>query len=456
MPDDLKVSHQETLARFLARTDFSALPVEVINRSRWVVADSLAVIAAGMQEPEMQHLVRHLATEEGNGPATLIGSPTRLGCSMAAFVNGTAGTFLELDEGNQFARGHPGIHVVPAALARGEALGCNGTDFLLAIALGYEVGSRIGIASKIRLSMHPHGTWGTVGAAVAVGKLGGYDARRFRGLINLSSCLGLTTSRRTMLEGGTVRNSYSGISNELGLRADQMIRAGFTGEADGLRTVYGSVVSEAFEESLMTEALGKRWEIARNYFKMHACCRYNHGSLDALGDILAGRPAGSLDPTQIVRVDIDTYSLAAQLSNQAPENMLAAKFSLPFSVATAIVNGHAGLESYRAAALANETTQALARRVFVREDPALTRMMPARRPSRMTITLSSGESLKAEVFSNKGDTEDPYCETELEQKFQRLGASVWGKSRAAQILDTVMTLDRLTDLRKLTALLPTH
>ena len=83
-------------------------------------------------------------------------------------------------------------------------------------------------------------------------------------------------------------------------------------------------------------------------------------------------------------------------------------------------------------------------------------MMPARRPSRMTITLSSGESLKAEVFSNKGDTEDPYCETELEQKFQRLGASVWGKSRAAQILDTVMTLDRLTDLRKLTALLPTH
>ncbi len=454
MPEGSSSSHQQALAEFLSATGFAQLPGEVVARARWVVADSLAVIGAAMQEPEMRSLVTLLAEEEGAGPATVVGASAKLARSMAAFANGTAGTFLELDEGNQFARGHPGIHVVPASLARGEATGCSGSELLLAIALGYEVGSRIGIASKIRMSMHPHGTWGTVGAAVAAGKLSGLDAQGFRDLVNLSSCLGLTTSRRTMLEGGTVRNSYSGISNELGLRAEQMLRAGFTGEAEGLRTVYGSVISEVFEEHLMTEALGERWEIARNYFKMHACCRYNHGSLDALGLILAQRPDGKLAAEQIERIDVETYSLAAQLCDQAPGNMLAAKFSLPFSVATTIVNGGAQPESFGPEARADATTRALAQKVFVREDPALTGMMPEHRPSRVTITLTGGERIKAEVLSNKGDTEDPYSEADLERKFQRLGEPVWGKAHAARILETVMRLDRLADVRELMALLP--
>src|SRR6202030_1661799 len=97
---------------------------------------------------------------------------------MAAFLNGTAGTMLEIDEGNQFARGHPGIHVVPAVLAAAEELGSSGSDVLLAIALGYEIGSRVGIASKLRVTMHPHGTWGTVGAAVAVARLHGASSKQ--------------------------------------------------------------------------------------------------------------------------------------------------------------------------------------------------------------------------------------------------------------------------------------
>ena len=83
---------------------------------------------------------------------------------------------MELDEGNQFGRGHPAIHVFPAVLAMAEEGLFSGRDLILALVLGYEVGTRIGIAAKIRMSMHPHGTWGTVGAAVAVGKLTGYTA----------------------------------------------------------------------------------------------------------------------------------------------------------------------------------------------------------------------------------------------------------------------------------------
>jgi len=161
---------------------------------------------------------------------------------------------LEIDEGNQFARGHPGIHVVPAVLAAAEELGSRGSDVLLAIALGYEIGSRIGIASKLRVTMHPHGTWGRVGAAVAVAKLRHATREQMAEVINVSSTLGLATSRRTMLEGGTVRNSFAGFLNEIGLRAWEMVDAGFVGEAVKIALVDGRILSaEAYTNRGDTE-----------------------------------------------------------------------------------------------------------------------------------------------------------------------------------------------------------
>ena len=266
---------------------------------------------------------------------------------------------LEIDEGNQFARGHPGIHVVPAVLAAAEELGSSGADVLLAIALGYEIGSRIGIASKLRVTMHPHGTWGTVGAAVAVAKLHGADAEQMAEVINVASTLGLATSRRTMLEGGTVRNSFAGFSNEIGLRAWDMVDAGFVGEADGIGTVYGTVIADQFQPEEMIADLGTRWEIARNYFKRHAACRYNHGALDALQRLVA-EAGGRLKPDDIARIDVDTYIWAAQLDDDEPRNMLAAKFSLPFSLATTIVNGAASIAAFRDEARRDAVTLALA------------------------------------------------------------------------------------------------
>ena len=155
------------------------LPAEVVSRSKLVLLDSIGVIASGMREKEMQALVPRLAALNGgaNAGTAVIGSPLRLPAATAAFLNGTAGTMLELDEGNQYARGHPGIHVVPAALASAELLGASGQRLLVAIALGYEIGARIGIASKLRVAMHPHGTWGTVGAAIGTAKLNAADAQ---------------------------------------------------------------------------------------------------------------------------------------------------------------------------------------------------------------------------------------------------------------------------------------
>ena len=440
----------DELCGFAAGLRYEDLPPQVVRRAKEVTADTLAVVAAGSREEEVRQLTLRIAPA-GGGPATLLGDGRRTDALNAALVNGTAGTFLELDEGNQFGRGHPAVHVLPAVLAAAEEGRLSGRELITALVLGYEIGTRIGIAAKIRMSMHPHGTWGTVGAAVAVGKLNGYGAERFRAIINVSSCLALATSRKTMLEGATVRNVYSGVSNHMGLLAHHLVSSGFTGEADGLGTVYGAVISETFDRAAMTEELGTRWEIGRNYFKRHACCRYNHATLDALLQLMAQAPGGRIDPRRVAEIEVATYSLAAQLCDRRPGNMLAAKFSIPFAIATTLVHGHAGVESFMPPAVRDPAVRELALRVRVSEDPQLTAMMPARRPSRVRLKLTDGSLLQAEAFVNKGDFEDPYAADELRRKYFELAETAWGGHAAKAVYETVAHLEEIPDVNRLTA-----
>lgn len=449
MPE--RPAYLRELAAFVAGASFSSLPAEVVERARWLFADTVAVIGAGAQEAETRRLTDRMVP--GNhGPAPVIGAPHRAAPATAAFLNGTAGTFLELDEGNQFCRGHPGIHVLPAVLAEAQALGASGERAVLAAVLGYEVGARIGIASKLRMTMHPHGTWGTVGAAVAIASLHSYDREQVAEIINVASCLGLATSRRTMLEGGTVRNAYAGFSNQLGMTAHHLVQAGFEGERDGLATVYGTVIADDFRPDLMVAELGTRWELARNYFKRHACCRYNHATLDALRQVL-DRHGGGLDPACIARVEVQTYSLAAQLSDPRPRNMLAAKFSVPFAVATFLVHRAASVEAFRDAARADAAVLDLAARVQVTEDPILTAMVPAYRPARVRVHLDDGTVEEAEARVNRGDTEDPYTADDRREKFFELATPVWGVG-AAPLFQACMRFERLPSLAAFADLLP--
>lgn len=435
----------------ICRSTFDDLPQNVVTRSKEVMADTLAVIATGAQEEEVKALTQRIVRPGSSAVATLIGLGVRTEPAKSALINGTAGTFLELDEGNQFARGHPAIHIIPAVLAVAEENNFSGREVLNALVWGYEISARIGIASRMRMSMHPHGTWGTVGAAVAIGKLMNYDKHTMKEMINVSSSLTLATSRRTMLEGGIVRNAYAGVSGYMGILAHHLIQSGFTGERDGLGSVFGSVVSDTFVPEEMTNDIGRRFEIARNYFKRHACCRYNHSTLDAMSSVAAKMPGGRIEPEKVAEVEVETYSVAAQLCDQNPQNTLAAKFSIPFAVATFIVHGHAGVSSFTPQAIDDSAVKTLTQHVSVSEDSKLTAMLPDHRPSRVRVILNDGTVLEAENFTNKGDPEDPYSPEELETKYFELAESVWNREVAQAIYADLMSLDELDNINQLTA-----
>ena len=442
----------DQITTFICECSFEKIPAEIVFRAKEVVADTIAVMAAGAQEKEVKTLTNKLIGANGNGAASVFGLGIRAEPLKASLINGTAGTFLELDEGNQFGRGHAAIQLLPAVLAVAEEQNLSGKDLLTAMVIGYEIAIRIGIACKLRMSMHPHGSWGTVGAAVAIGKLFGYEEADMKEIISVSASMTTATNRKTMLEGGTVRNVYSGLSSHNGLLAHYMIQSGFTGESDGLQTVFGSVVSDSFSTEAMVEELGKRYEIGRNYFKQYACCRYNHSALDAINEIMTQIPGGRLMPDDVKEIRVDTYSLAAQLCGREPANTLAAKFSIPFAVAARIIKGHAGVSSFTPQAVNDNDIRSLAKKVTVSEDPGLTAIMPDRRPSRVKLALANNESYQAEAFINKGDAEDPYSKEEIREKYFGLLDPLYGHLQAEKLHNELMRLDEVDNFNTVTDL----
>jgi len=409
------MNHLSTLAEFVAT---AAPSKNVINKTALILADSVGAIVGGAAEPE----VAALSTQQqsvSRGPAAIIGTGAFAAAGTAAFVNGTAGTTLEMDEGNQFCKGHPAMHVM----------------------------ARVGIATALRPSMHPHGTWGAIGAVAAVLRLRGASGEEIRNGMNIAANLGLTTSRRTMLEGGTVRNVFAGVSNQMGLLAADLVASGYSGDTYGVSHVFGTVASDSFDADKLVDQLGRRWEVMRNYFKMHSCCRYNHAALDALEQLRHDTPGLTADA--VAKVDVETYGLAVELDDPAPRNVLAAKFSVPFALATALVQGSSGVSSFTQDKVEDRKTLDLAARIGVTEDPSMSAQLPDMRPARVTLHMCDGTILRAETRTNRGDYADPYSSHEIRAKYQSLTRRRWTQSQANLTWGAIMDLNNASNLKTL-------
>lgn len=439
------------LAAFCGEASLDTLGAEVIERVRWIIADSIPVIAAGMQMPEMKALVETHLKAATSGAACVFGAGRKALPIDAALLNGTAGTWLELDEGNLFAKGHPGIQVVPAAVAVAQELGATGADLLLAVALGYEVSSRIHRAADVKIAVHPHGTYGVIGAALAVGKLKGFDAARMLELINVSATMGMTTSRQTLLDGATVRNIYTGHSGYMGTMAARLVECGFTGEVDSISAIYGRILSETFDPARVVRDLGSEWLVTQSYFKLHPTGRYVHSVIDALEDLLAKVPGRRLDPVEIDRLDVDAYMLAAMLQEKSVQTSFGARFSVPFALASIIVHGRSSLASFDDSAVANPSVQALAKRVELKEDKSFTARYPAEQPVTIRAVMRDGSTHEGHCVVTKGEPARPHTAADLGRKFFELGEMVWDKPTTQTLFDGLMKLEKIENFQRFMA-----
>ena len=438
----------DSIASFVAEREYGNLPESVRQHAKYVWMDTVGVILAGSLEPQNAALAGRLSDDRGAATILRTGFP-HSDPRNAAMANGTAGTFLELDEGHR-PTGHPSIYIVPPVLALGESTGATGKQLIEALVLAYEVTSRLAWATRLIQGVHVHGCLGVVGAAVGAAKLLGYPASRIREAINVASCLNGATPLVAAFDGALVRNAYAGFSGHMGIIIADLVESGFTGPADGLSETYTRIIADNFEPRLLVAGLGDDYQITTNYFKMHAACRHLHAPLDALEQALNGR---ALRPQEVKQVTAFGNAKMAECRRPDPNNALAAKFSVPFGIATGIARNSTGIDAFRQEAVDDPVTRDLAERVVVEVDDGFNRRWPQEQASRVEILLNSGETLVGQVDNPRSAEPNPAGYAELKAKFSSLTSTVFPNGNDIRALDLFMRLEEIPRAGDLTAAL---
>ena len=411
----------EELARFVARTQWVDVPPAVQHHTKLVLLDTLGVMLAGAQRPEVVELRERLLPAGGSGATVYAQGWAQSDPRTAALLNGIGGRSIELCEGLRLITGQPAMQVLPGVLAVGEYAKSNGREMLAAFITAYDLSARFNYAFKPRALAHQNGQALLLSAVAAGARLRGLDANGISLAMRIATTLVMTPSYNNAVAGATTLNVAGGMSGFAAALAPDLALAGFTAQDDAIEEALGHLVGDGFNPDNLTEELGTRWEIMRNYFRLYACCNPMHPALDMVKAAIEKlKPA----PGDVERIDVATYRFASVMRNPEPPNFFGSKYSLPHAAAVMLVRGHAGHSAIDDSALQDPVIAALRKRVHVTEDPAMSAVAPRLRPARVTLTLKDGRTTTHECRSHRGDFNKPFAESEIRAKFHELAGEV--------------------------------
>ena len=408
----------EELASFVTTTGRTKLPSDVLTMARQSLLDWTGSAIRGSVEPPTRMLI-DLAREEGGQPrATALPDGWKTSVTWATRINAAASHTMEMDDLHPASVLHPAATVIPAALAMGEALDSSGIELIEAIVVGYEIAIRAGEAAGRTHYKYwqTTATCGTFGAAMAAAKLLKLDTER---IINALGSAGTQAAGLwVFLEDGAMsKQLHPAHAAAAGIMAAELARRGFTAARrifEGPKGFLDAMSAEPRPE-LLTQGLGSEFHMADNSFKKHAACRHTHSAIDAVLKVRGD----DIGPEEIEHVTVAVYPAAYDLLNAVePTTTYAAKFSLPFTVATALSRGHAELrdfEDVNAIDIVN-----LIPNIEVVRDESLGENYPQKWPARVTLRGRDGTERSALVEYPHGDARNPLTQGELEEKFRTL------------------------------------
>lgn len=443
----------ETLAQFVAETQWDDIPEHVQRHSKLVVLDTLGVILAGAERPEVRALRERLSTSAGTGATVFARGWPSTDLRTAALLNTIAGRSIELSEGHRYVSYQGAMQILPGVLAVGEWARCTGREALTAFVLGYDFGARLALATTTRPLAHQNGQAALLGAVAAGARMRKFNAADTSRAVRIATALVLTPSYNNAIAGATTLNVAGGMSGFAAGLVPELTLSGFTAQDDAIEEALSSLVGDGFRPGELTSELGTRWEITRNWFRLRACCNPIYAALDALEEALAElRPA----PDDIERIDVATFRFASAMRNPDPPNYFASKYSLPHAAAALVVNGSTGYDSLNDAALHDPAIAAMRRRVHITDDPALTAAVPQLKPARVTVTLKDGRHSTKRYDSPRGDCLNPYAEAEIQQKFRELAGVALTPEGSEAIVRAIGRSEEWASVAELTERLRSH
>lgn len=440
------VSAARALARFVAETPLAAIPPAALERAGTALVDTLGAMLGG-RRVRAGRIALALAAGSGPGPATLPAEGRGVGLVPAVFANAVLASALDVDDGHCEAVTHPGAVVVPAALAAAEVRHRTGPELLAAVVIGYEVAIRAATVfhGPPRERGYGAGAPGAYGAAASAARLLGLDAARAAHALGITRCH-LPVAVLDEIASGAMTKESVGWGAVTGAVAALLAEQGFTGPATALEAPHRGAGSA----SASLADLGARYRIGEVYVKRFPACLMTHAAVEAA---LRLRARLGLRPEDVAAVTVWVPRGAADLADPAPDSPEGAQYSLPHTVAAALVDGTLGVEQLLEPRLTDPRIRALAARVEVRHDPWLDGAYPARRPARVTLATRAGEAHAEEVQVVRGSPEDPLTPAEVDAKFLELAAPVVGRAQAATLLRLAREAGERSDLGPLWAAL---
>ena len=396
---------------------------EAERRASDAFVDTAACMLAGADDAAPRAAYDAVA-RWGGGGAAVVGTPHRLPAPWAALVNGTAAHALDYDDIIEISNAHVSAALVPALLALGEERGADGGSCADAFIVGVEVMARLGEALNMThyfKGWHTTSTLGAPAAAAACARLLGLDAARATAALSLATSLASGAKRQF---GAMAKPLHAGLAAKNGIMAAVLAESGLSAAADAYEGERGFVDLFAGVPRERLEAAVAEWNgppaIERYglWQKAYPCCGSIHRPLDAL---LAMRGDGELRPQAVAGIDALLPEIAVQnLPYDAPTDAMQARFSLPYALASALVDGGLALDAFSGDALARPAVRALLPRVRMRADPdqpgdANVDEMPLQ--ATVTLRLADGSERSRTVREPRGHPCRPLGRDALRAKF---------------------------------------
>jgi 2-methylcitrate dehydratase PrpD len=449
------------VAAFVSTLRFEQIPPAVIERLKLLILDSFGCALYSADLEWSRILMRALARVDRTPACSVWGTSQRLSAPHAALVNGTLIQGFELDDVHRAGVLHVGAVTLPSLLAIAEIKpGLTGRDILTAAVAGYEVGPRVGLCmgpEHIAQGWHSGATVGTFAAAAAAARALGLSTEQTIHTLGIAGtqAAGLMAAQF----GSMVKRMHAGRSSQSGLYGALLAADGFTGIKDVFESPYGgfcttfSRSTDRFTLEALTSGLGVRFETMEISLKFYSCVASTHTTLDAIRSMRSRHPFSPDDVDRIVvhgsRATVDHVGWP-----YVPDGITAAQLNLPFCVATLLYAGDVFVDQFDSAQVVDPVRMALAARVRVVEDPAITsRGAASRHMVHVELRLTDGTTLTETVEAPRGSERRFASAAEVVGKFEALARKVLPPARVAALRDTVLSMDRLPDARQILRLL---
>ncbi|MDH3289141.1 MAG: MmgE/PrpD family protein [Betaproteobacteria bacterium] len=440
------------LAEYVAGIQFQRLPSAAVHAFRRALLDYVTCAVSGSRMGPTLQVLDYLRSWDRSGEACVVGSQARLACPNAAFVNGTSTHGLDFDDGYTQGSVHPAGAIFPALLAMAERLGANIEEVIAAGVAAYDVTLRIAASvhpDSARRGFHNTPTAGVFGAAAAVSRLLGLDARRTLDALGLAGSFagGL---REYVAEGADVKRIHPGKAARDGIVCAELALRGLSGPTRVLEGRYGfaqAVSGGNADLSRVTAGLGRTFEICGTYFKPYPACRHFHSALDAIRIISKRR---AFAPQEVESVEIGLYDVGVQgHDHKHAYGLLDAQMSAPVSTALAVVLGDVTATSYDRSHLDSPEVKRIADATTVVVDAECERLYPRRRSGVARVHFKDGTKLEERVLDPKGEGENPMTDDDLTHKFMSNCRPILGEQKCARVLQTIWSRERSAELKEL-------